>query len=106
MGLGVAGALETAGREINHEMLAHFVDHGLDVLLLAGLYRLFGKPDLFPAALQIDQRGEKPCDPIAQEIIERMPPKRIKPPRHVQEYLEEPVQEPEKHRQSSFVHER
>jgi len=42
-GLGVAGALKAAGREIDHEMLAHLVDHGLHVLLLAGLLRLFGK---------------------------------------------------------------
>ena len=73
-------ALKTAGREIDHEMLAHLVDHGLDVLLLAGLQRLFGKADFFPAALQVDQRRIKPRYPIAQQIIERRPPERIEPP--------------------------
>ena len=105
MGLGVAGALETAGREIDHEVLAHLVDHGLDVLLLAGLQRFLGKPDVFPAALQVDQECEKAREIITQQIVERRTQDRIDPPPHeMQEYLEQPVKEPEKHRQSSFVH--
>ena len=104
VGLGVAGALETAGREIDHEMLAHLVDHGLDVLLLAGLQGFLGKPDIFPAALQIDQECQKARCVIAQQIIDQRPPERIEPPHHMQEYFEQPVKEPEKHRQSSFLH--
>ena len=37
MGLGVAGAFETARRKIPDQMPTHLVDHGLDIFILARL---------------------------------------------------------------------
>ena len=104
VGLGVAGPLEAAGRKIDDEMLTHLVDHGLNVLLLARLPSFLGKPDVFTAALQIDQPGQKACDMIAQERIEWWPQPWIDPPpHHMYEDFEQTIEEPEKHRQSSFM---
>src|SRR5215468_10985447 len=86
-------------------MPAHLVDHGLDVLLLARLPGFFGQPDIFPAALQVDEPGQQARDMVAQEIIEWSPKPRIDPPPHkMHEDFEQTVEEPEKHRQSSFMY--
>src|SRR5258708_34639381 len=101
VGLGIAGAFEAARREIQHQMTTHFVDHGLDILILAGLRRLLSQGDILAAAREIDQRRQEPRDRLAQHIVERRPQKRLlEPSLEMQQDIDNTVQESEKHRQS------
>src|SRR5574337_276232 len=96
--LGVAGALEAALREVAHKMAAHLDDHGLDVVILAGLRRLLGETDVLAAAGKVDERGEEMSERHAQRRVEGGPQERLlDAPFEVQKYLEQAMQKPQEH---------
>jgi len=74
---------------------AHFVDHGLDVLVLARLDRLLGKADVVSAALKIDEGREETRQLLAEHIVEHWPEERLlQAPLRMQQDLRDPMKQP------------
>jgi hypothetical protein len=80
-------------------MPAHLVDHGLDILVLAGLRSLLCEGYVLSATPEIYQRGQKPSQRLAKQVVEGRSQKRLlESPFDVQQKFNDVVQEPEKHR--------
>ncbi len=69
VGLGVAGPLHLLRREILDEMVAHRVDHRLDVLLLVGLDRLVRQRQLLVLARQVDRPLQNGRGGVAEQAV-------------------------------------
>ena len=102
VGFGVAGAFEPALRKIAHEMATHFVDHGLRVLLFAGLRRFLGEPDIFPASAEVDEGGQEPGRGRAKDRVEGGAQEWLLDSTfEMKEDLDNAMNEPEEHRKST-----
>ena len=101
VGLRVACSLESAARKVAHEMAAHLVDHRLHRLVFAGQRRLLGEANIFAAAQRILDLCYEQGDRHAERRVEgRAEERLLEPSLHVEEDLEQAVQEFEEHRKA------